>query len=69
MYAVCYHIGTTLDSGHYMASCKIDNQWYLFDDETVYEMEECQLERPKGPVDSAYHTYDLDAYLLFYTQT
>lgn len=37
LYAVCYHQGDTLETGHYTASCKnpYDHQWYKFDDQKV----------------------------------
>lgn len=37
LYAVCYHHGTDLETGHYTAACKnpYDNQWYLYDDTKV----------------------------------
>jgi len=37
LYAVCYHQGDTLETGHYTASCKnpYDQQWYKFDDQRV----------------------------------
>ncbi|XP_055379932.1 ubiquitin carboxyl-terminal hydrolase 31 [Condylostylus longicornis] len=37
LYAVCYHQGDTLETGHYTAACKnpYDHQWYKFDDQRV----------------------------------
>lgn len=37
LYAICYHHGTDLETGHYTAACKnpYDNQWYLYDDAKV----------------------------------
>lgn len=37
LYAVCYHQGDTLETGHYTAACKnpYDHQWYKFDDQKV----------------------------------
>lgn len=37
LYAVCYHHGTNLGTGHYTAACKnpYDSQWYLYDDSKV----------------------------------
>lgn len=37
LYAVCYHQGDTLETGHYTAACKnpYDQQWYKFDDQRV----------------------------------
>lgn len=37
LYAVCYHHGTDLETGHYTAACKnsYDQHWYLYDDAKV----------------------------------
>lgn len=37
LYAICYHHGTDIETGHYTAACKnpYDNQWYLYDDAKV----------------------------------
>jgi ubiquitin carboxyl-terminal hydrolase 31 len=37
LYAVCYHQGDTLETGHYTAAClnPYDQQWYKFDDHKV----------------------------------
>lgn len=37
LYAVCYHHGNDLETGHYTAACKnpYDQQWYRFDDTRV----------------------------------
>lgn len=37
LYAVIYHHGTDLETGHYTAACKnpYDNNWYLYDDAKV----------------------------------
>lgn len=37
LYAVCYHHGNDLETGHYTAACKnpYDQQWYKFDDTRV----------------------------------
>jgi ubiquitin C-terminal hydrolase len=41
MYAsVCHH--GSADNGHYTASVKSDNIWYIIDDETVYEVKDQQ---------------------------
>lgn len=41
LYAVCYHQGDTLETGHYTAACKnpYDQQWYKFDDQRVSKLE------------------------------
>ena len=66
LYAVCYHIGNTTTSGHYMASCKIGDQWYLFDDTKIYKIGEAQVERPIN--NTAFQGDYLDSYLLFYSK-
>lgn len=40
LYAVCYHHGTDLETGHYTAACKnpYDGQWYLYDDAKVVNL-------------------------------
>lgn len=40
LYAVCYHHGSDLETGHYTAACKnpYDNQWYLYDDANVVNL-------------------------------
>ena len=54
LYAVCYHIGESLHTGHYTASCKNYNGfWYSFSDENVKKI--------KGPAAE-------NAYLLFYSR-
>ncbi|XP_041978074.1 ubiquitin carboxyl-terminal hydrolase 31 [Aricia agestis] len=37
LYAICYHHGDDLETGHYTAACKnpYDNHWYKFDDSRV----------------------------------
>lgn len=37
LYAVCYHQGDTLETGHYTAACKnpYDQNWYKYDDQRV----------------------------------
>ena len=57
LYAVCYHVGPVSEEGRYVASCKVEGRWYLFDDEKVKEIESSQVEKPHG---------DHDAYILFY---
>lgn len=41
LYAVCYHQGNDLETGHYTAACKnpFDLQWYMFDDVKVTKIE------------------------------
>lgn len=57
LYAVCYHQGDTLETGHYTAACKnpYDQQWYKFDDQRVMQMEDA----PENIVTN-------EAYILFY---
>ena len=45
LYAVCYRIGTASTSGHYNASCKTRNQWYLIDDNNIYVINSSQVEQ------------------------
>ena len=53
--AVCNHLGSALNQGHYTASClnSTDSTWYSFDDRTVKSI--CQTE-----------VVSADAYILFY---
>ena len=53
LYAVCYHIGERLHTGHYTASCKKNCIWYSFSDSEVKTIEEPAAE---------------NAYLLFYSR-
>ena len=39
--SVCHH--GSADNGHYTASVKSDNNWYIIDDETVYEVKDQNL--------------------------
>lgn len=59
LYAVCYHQGETLETGHYTAACKnpYDQQWYKFDDQRVSHIN--QDEVPDKIVNN-------EAYMLFY---
>uniref|UniRef100_A0A182QQM7 ubiquitinyl hydrolase 1 n=1 Tax=Anopheles farauti TaxID=69004 RepID=A0A182QQM7_9DIPT len=59
LYAVCYHQGDTLETGHYTAACKnpYDGQWYRFDDQRVSHV-------PNDRVDE--EIINNEAYLLFY---
>ena len=52
LYAVCYHLGELLHTGHYTASCKNDGIWYSFSDSEVKRIGEPAAE---------------NAYLLFYS--
>lgn len=59
LYAVCYHHGDDLETGHYTAACKnpYDSHWYKFDDSRV------------TPVDDENVYSELvnnSAYMLFY---
>ncbi|CAG5031542.1 unnamed protein product [Parnassius apollo] len=42
LYAICYHHGDDLETGHYTAACKnpYDNRWYKFDDSRVTPVDE-----------------------------
>ncbi|XP_050073517.1 ubiquitin carboxyl-terminal hydrolase 43 [Anopheles maculipalpis] len=59
LYAVCYHQGDTLETGHYTAACKnpYDGQWYRFDDQRVSQV-------PSDRIDD--EIINNEAYLLFY---
>lgn len=59
LYAVCYHQGDTLETGHYTAACKnpYDRQWYKFDDQRVSKVPNESL--PDEIVNN-------EAYMLFY---
>uniref|UniRef100_A0A182NHI6 Tafazzin n=1 Tax=Anopheles dirus TaxID=7168 RepID=A0A182NHI6_9DIPT len=59
LYAVCYHQGDTLETGHYTAACKnpYDGQWYRFDDQRVSHV-------PNDRIDE--EIINNEAYLLFY---
>lgn len=61
LYAVCYHHGTDLETGHYTAACKnpYDNQWYLYDDAKV-----TNLSQQSNDVSS--ELVNNSAYILFY---
>ncbi|CAO1355058.1 unnamed protein product [Diamesa serratosioi] len=59
LYAVCYHQGDTLETGHYTAACKnpYDQQWYKFDDQRVSQI----------PIDDVPDKIvNNEAYMLFY---
>ncbi|XP_030380854.1 uncharacterized protein LOC115628778 isoform X2 [Scaptodrosophila lebanonensis] len=59
LYAVCYHQGDTLETGHYTAACKnpYDRQWYKFDDQRVSKVPEDAIEE---------EIINNEAYMLFY---
>ncbi|XP_032590102.1 uncharacterized protein LOC6559677 isoform X2 [Drosophila grimshawi] len=59
LYAVCYHQGDTLETGHYTAACKnpYDRQWYKFDDQRVSKVPELDIEQD---------IINNEAYMLFY---
>lgn len=59
LYAVCYHQGETLETGHYTAACKnpYDHQWYKFDDQRIN-----QIPNERIPEDLVNN----EAYILFY---
>ncbi|XP_014102878.2 ubiquitin carboxyl-terminal hydrolase 43 isoform X1 [Bactrocera oleae] len=59
LYAVCYHQGDTLETGHYTAACKnpYDRQWYKFDDQRVSKVPNTSIEE---------EIINNEAYMLFY---
>lgn len=59
LYAVCYHQGTTLETGHYTAAClnPYDQQWYRFDDQRVSHVPNERVEED---------IINDEAYMLFY---
>ncbi|XP_053672097.1 ubiquitin carboxyl-terminal hydrolase 31 [Anopheles nili] len=59
LYAVCYHQGDTLETGHYTAACKnpYDGQWYRFDDQRVSHVASEHVDE---------EIINNEAYLLFY---
>ncbi|KAK9888287.1 hypothetical protein WA026_000549 [Henosepilachna vigintioctopunctata] len=61
LYAVCYHHGTSLGTGHYTAACKnpYDSQWYLYDDVKVVNLS-------KQSDDISSLLVNNNAYILFY---
>ncbi|KAL3274494.1 hypothetical protein HHI36_015876 [Cryptolaemus montrouzieri] len=61
LYAVCYHHGTSLGTGHYTAACKnpYDGQWYLYDDAKV-----TNLSKQSDDISSV--LVSNSAYILFY---
>lgn len=61
LYAVCYHHGSDLETGHYTAACKnpYDNQWYLYDDTKVTNLSQSHNDIRSTLVNNS-------AYILFY---
>lgn len=59
LYAVCYHQGNTLETGHYTAAClnPYDQQWYRFDDQRVSQVAKERVEE---------EIVNDEAYMLFY---
>ncbi|CAG4979927.1 unnamed protein product [Colias eurytheme] len=59
LYAICYHHGDDLETGHYTAACKnpYDNHWYKFDDSRVTPVSD---ENAHGEL------VNNSAYMLFY---
>lgn len=59
LYAVCYHQGDTLETGHYTAACKnpYDQQWYKFDDQRVSLIKNEEVQEK---------IINNEAYMLFY---
>lgn len=59
LYAVCYHQGDTLETGHYTAACKnpYDHQWYKFDDQRVTHVLNANIQE---------EIVNNEAYILFY---
>ncbi|XP_059613604.1 ubiquitin carboxyl-terminal hydrolase 31 [Phlebotomus argentipes] len=59
LYAVCYHQGDTLETGHYTAACRnpYDQQWYMFDDQNVARVNSEAIEE---------EIINNEAYILFY---
>jgi ubiquitin C-terminal hydrolase len=54
LYAVCYHHGN-INSGNYTTVCKINNNWFEFNDKYIKEYNQEQIVTE-------------DAYILFYKQ-
>lgn len=57
LYAAVIHSGTTLDSGHYYTLAKDNDHWYLYNDDSVMDSDESELEDV---------TSDATPYILFY---
>lgn len=61
LYAICYHHGDDLETGHYTAACKnpYDNQWYGYDDTKVTNLSQQANDITAELVNNS-------AYILFY---
>ncbi|XP_044732949.1 ubiquitin carboxyl-terminal hydrolase 31 isoform X1 [Chrysoperla carnea] len=61
LYAVCYHHGDDLETGHYTAACKnpYDNSWYCYDDTKVTNLSQTATDITSELVNNS-------AYILFY---
>ncbi|XP_025829608.1 ubiquitin carboxyl-terminal hydrolase 31 [Agrilus planipennis] len=61
LYAVCYHHGSDLETGHYTAACRnpYDGHWYLYDDTKVTNLSQQTNDIGSVLVNSS-------AYILFY---
>lgn len=61
LYAICYHHGTDLETGHYTAACRnpCNTQWYLYDDSKVTNLTEKKRDLTEVLVNNS-------AYILFY---
>ena len=59
LYAVCYHQGDTLETGHYTAACRnpFDHNWYKFDDQKVTKVDNEHINE---------EIVNNEAYILFY---
>ncbi|XP_072931097.1 ubiquitin carboxyl-terminal hydrolase 35 isoform X2 [Epargyreus clarus] len=57
LYAAVIHAGTTLDSGHYYTLAKDNDQWFMYNDDSVADSDESKLEDD---------TSDATPYILFY---
>lgn len=55
LYAMIAHYGPFMGAGHYVAFAKLDGKWYLFDDKSVYGINEAIVMKQ-------------NAYILFYTK-
>jgi ubiquitin carboxyl-terminal hydrolase 14 len=60
---VLTHRGRTADGGHYITHVKVKNHWFRFDDMTIKEVEETDIEQLSGSADwhtSSYIIYEAD---------
>ena len=55
LYAMIAHYGPFMGSGHYVAFARLDGKWYLFDDKSVFGINEAIVMKQ-------------NAYILFYTK-